>query len=114
MNIGALVAGESDVTDLTCLLGLKYGFHRSPFGKNAVRIGLANHFMELEQIDSIGLQPSQRFIELCCSRGFVSAVNLGHQEGFLAITIAQRLAHANFALAGVVVPAVIEKVDPFV
>ena len=75
---------------------------------------IANHFMELEQIDLIRLQPSQGFIELCRSSGFVPAVDLGHQEGFLAIAIAQGFAHSNFALSTVVVPAVIEEVDPFI
>jgi hypothetical protein len=45
------------------------------------------------------------------SRFLVAAVDFGHQESPLAIAVAQRLAHANLALAAVVVPAVVEKVD---
>src|SRR5271169_1874789 len=114
MDVWTLVAGEADITDLARLLRLQDDLHRSAFGKNAVRVGIANHFMELEQIDSIRLKPSQGFIELCRSSGFVSAVDLGHQECFLAIAIAQGFAHSNFTLSTVVVPAVIEEVDSFI
>ncbi len=46
--------------------------------------------------------------------GLISAIDLGHQKGFLAITIAQRSAHSNFAFSVVVVPAVVEKIDSFI
>src|ERR1017187_2642533 len=114
MNVRTLVTREADKTDFACLLCFQYGLHGSAFGKNTIGIGIANHFMELEQVNSIRLQPPQRFIELCYGGSFGSAIDLGHQKGLLAITIAQRLAHANFALSAVVVPAVVEKIDAFV
>jgi hypothetical protein len=40
----------------------------------------------------------------------VATIKLGHQEHFFAIAIAQGFAHADFADAAVVIPAVIEKV----
>ncbi len=43
-----------------------------------------------------------------------SAVDLGHQEYLLAVAVAQRLAHAHFAVAAVVVPAVVHEVDAIV
>ncbi len=43
-----------------------------------------------------------------------AAVDLGHEEGLLAISVAQRLAHADFAGAAVVVPAVVEEIDAFI
>src|ERR1700686_1753844 len=39
------------------------------------------------------------------------AIDLGHQESLLTVTVAQRLAHANLALPIVIVPAVVEEVD---
>src|ERR1700680_4586091 len=113
MNVRALVAGETDKTDLARLLGFPDGLDRA-FGKNAVWIRIANHFMKLEQINSVCLQPPQRFIELGCSSSLVSAIDLGHQKGLLAITVAQRLAHSNLALSAVVVPAVIEEIYSFI
>jgi hypothetical protein len=38
--------------------------------------------------------------------------NLGHEEDALAVTVAQGLAHADFALSAAVVLAVVEEVDP--
>src|ERR1700690_213608 len=114
MNVRTLVTREADKTTLACLFGFEYGLHGSAFSKNAIRVGIANHFMELEQVNSIRLQPPQRFIELGYGGRFGSAIDLGHQKGLLAITIAQRLAHANFAVSAVVIPAVVEKIDAFV
>jgi len=54
----------------------------------------------------LGLEPPQRFINLR-GRGLLGlAVNFGHEEGFVAVAVAQRLAHADFTVAVVVVPAV--------
>src|SRR5271154_2341000 len=114
MNVWTLVTREADKTNLACLFGFQYSLQRSACSKNAIRIGIANNFMELKQVNSIRLQPPQRFIELRYGGSFGSAIDLGHQKGLLAITIAQGLSHANFTLSAVVVPAVVEKVDAFV
>ena len=45
---------------------------------------------------------------------FGPAVDLGHQEHFLAVAVPQGLAHADLALAVVVVPAVVHEVDAVV
>src|SRR5208282_3030316 len=114
MNVWTLVTREADKTNLACLFGFQYGLHRTAFSKNAIRIRIANHFMELEQVNSIRLQPPQRFIELVYGCRFGSAIDLGHQKSLLTITMPQRIAHANFALSPVVIPAVVEKIDAFV
>src|ERR1700726_457970 len=114
MNVRALVASESDKTHLARLLRFQYGFHPSVLGKNTVWIRISNHFVELQQVNSIGLQPSQRFVELDGCSGFGSTVDLGHQKGPLTITVTKGFAHSNFALSPVVVPAVIEKIDSFI
>src|ERR1700730_16314465 len=114
MNVRALVASEPDKTHLARLLRFQYGFHPSVLGKNTVWIRISNHFVELQQVNSIGLQPSQRFVELGRCSGFGSTVDLGHQKGPLAIAVAQGFAHSNSALSAVVVPAVVEKIDSFI
>jgi hypothetical protein len=43
--------------------------------------------------------------------GLCPAVELGHQEDALAVSVAQRVAHAPLALAVVIVPAVVEERD---
>src|SRR6266446_4305028 len=114
MDIRTLVAREADVADLARLLRLQDGLHPSAYGKNAIRVRVANHFMELEKIDPLSLKAAQRLVDLTGSSGFGAPVDLGHQKCFLAITVAQRVAHADFTLAAVVVPAVVEKIDAFI
>src|SRR5262249_1096720 len=62
----------------------------------------------------IGLQSRQRLIDLFGRRLLVVSIELGHEEHALSVPVAQRLAHAHFALAAVVVPAVVQKIDPVV
>src|SRR5205807_696611 len=114
MDIRTLVAREADEADFTRLFGLEEGLHPSAFGENTIRIGVADDFMELEQIDPLSLKATQRLVDLIRSCSFGASVNLGHQKCFLAITVAQRVAHADFTLAAVVVPAVVEKIDAFI
>src|SRR5260221_11471674 len=114
MDVRALVTREADETDSARLARLQDGLHSSAFGKNAIRIGVANDFVELEQIDPVSLKAAQRLVDLTGSRSFGAPVNLGHQKRLLAITVAQRVAHADFTLAAVVVPAVVVRVDTLV
>src|ERR1700752_1075664 len=114
MNVRTFVAGEPDKTHLARFLGFERGLHATAFSKDTVWIRISNDFVELQQVNSIGLQSSQRFVELDCCRGFGSAVDLGHQKGPLAVTVAKGFAHSNFALSAVVVPAVVEKIDSFI
>src|ERR1017187_8491974 len=114
MNIRALMSCEADKTNFASLLSPQDGFHCAAFGKNAVRIGVANYFVKLEEIDPVSLKTAQGIIDWACSRGFRSPVDLGHEKSFLAVAVAQRLAHANFTFAAVVVPAVVEKVHAFI
>src|SRR6266436_9698938 len=114
MDVRALVTREADETDSARLSRLQDGLHSSAFGKNAIRIGVANYFVELQQIDPVSLKAAQRLVDLTGSRSFRAPVNLGHQKRLLAITVAQRVAHADFTLAAIVVPAVIEKIDAFI
>jgi hypothetical protein len=59
MNVWALVACKSDEADFARFLRLHDGFERSTCGENTIRIGISNHFVELEQVDAIRLQPAQ-------------------------------------------------------
>jgi len=55
---------EADEADLARLLRLQDGLHPSALGKNAIRIDVANHFMELEKIDPVSLKAAQRLVDL--------------------------------------------------
>ena len=53
----------------------------------------------------------RRLVDLLGGGLFGAAVDLGHQEDLLAVAVAQGLAHADFADAVVIVPAVVHEGD---
>jgi hypothetical protein len=67
--------------------------------------------MKLQQVEMIGLQPLQRLLQLSLRGRGIAAIDLRHQEGFIAVAIAQRLAHAEFAVPVTVIPRIIHEVD---
>src|SRR4029077_14619977 len=101
MNVGTFVTCEANVANLAGLLRVEHRFHRSAFGKNAVRIVVANYFVELQKIDAIGLKAAQRFSDLVRGSCFAASIDLGHEKSFLSVAVAQRVAHADFALSAI-------------
>src|ERR1700722_19522353 len=99
MDRGIFVSGEPDVTNLTCLLSRHQCFQRSVFREEAVGIFHTNVLVKLEQIHVVCLESAERLVEWTGSRRFRAAVELSHQECFLAISIAQSHSHPLFALA---------------
>src|SRR5437868_1574574 len=98
------MSGESDVAKLAGLAGRDQRGIGPFLIKNTMRIFEAKNFMMLDKIDAVELQALEGFVELFGCFLFRSSVKLGHHECFFAIAIAQRLAHASFAGALVVVP----------
>src|SRR5256712_2124291 len=111
MDGGALVAGETDVADLARALRRHHRFQRAVRAEHAFRIRHADHLVELHEVDAVGLEPAERFLDLLRGALLAAAVDLGHQKRFLAIAVAERLSHAELARATVVVPALVEEVD---
>src|SRR5262249_32918817 len=111
MNGGALVPGEADKAHLARLPGGNRRFHPAARRKDALRVGHADDFVELDQIDSIGLKKRQRFVDL--ARGGLAGAAVGprRSDNFVAVAAAQRLAHPLLARAAAVIPAVIHEVD---
>jgi hypothetical protein len=70
--------------------------------------------MVLDQVDAVGLQAAERFVQLADCFLLRAAVDLGHQEDLLPIAALQRLPHPELALALVVVPRVVQEVDAVV
>src|ERR1700683_3098487 len=111
MDVGTLVSGEADVADLPRFFRAEHSFHTAACTKNLVGIVNADYFVELQQVEVVGLQTAKGLFDLLRGRFFGVAVDFGHQEGLVAITIEQRFAHAYFTLAIIVVPAVIEEIN---
>lgn len=59
---GVFVPGEADVADLSRLAGLDCGLDRTTGSEDAVRIFHANDFVELHQVDHVGLQAAKRLL----------------------------------------------------
>src|SRR5208283_4858343 len=111
VDIGTLVAGESDVANLAGALRVERALEAAARSENLFGITDPYDFVELHQVDAIGLQPLQALIDLLRRAGPAVAVDFGHQEDLVAIAIAQCRPHPALALAGVIVPAVVHEVD---
>ncbi len=110
MNLRIFVAGEADVTHLAGLLRRQHRRHRA-VRKNAVGVFQPDDFVELHQVHMVGLKTLERFINLPGGGRLGAPVNFAHQKRLGAVAVLQRLAHAQFAHAAVVIPAVVQKVD---
>src|SRR5438067_4064264 len=77
--------------------------------KDPVRVFQSNNLMELHQVDAIGVQPLQRFVDLPGGGLTGPAVDLRHEEDSLAIAVTQRPPHADFAGAAIIIPAVVHE-----
>src|SRR5689334_3068753 len=111
MYVRIFVSSESDVTDFPGRARFKQCGVRSLAVKDTVWIVKPDDLMMLDQIDVVDTEATQRFFKLSGSLLFGPSINLGHHKSAFAIAIAQRLAHAFFALAFVVVPTVVEKIN---
>jgi len=79
-----------------------------------LRVGHANQFVELQQIDGICLEALEGFIKLF-SGGLPGApIDFGHEENLLAVAVSQGLAHADFAFAAIVIPRIVHEVNTVV
>ena len=109
-----LVPREADEAQLAGLPRRDQRLDAAALGERALGIVVADDLVDLHQVDPLRLQPLERLVELLARRLRGAAVELGHEERLLAISVAERLAHATLALAVVVVPAVVEEVHAVV
>ena len=84
---------------------------RAAGSEDAVGVFHADDFVELDEVDHVGLEAAEGLFELLVVLVGGAAVDLGHEEDLLAVAVAQGLAHADFGDAVVVVPAVVEEGD---
>ena len=112
MDFRVLVSGETDVTQLSCLPRRQQGGVGAVIGEDAVRVFEAEHLVMLDQVDAVGFQPAQRLFELPGRFLPGAPVDLRHQKRPVAVPVAQGPPHPPLTLPAVVVPGVVEKVDP--
>ncbi len=111
MDFGIFVAGESDEADFALLLGGEQGFGSAVRSEDQVGIVFVDHFVNLPEIEMIGLQAAKRFFQHAHGDFLIASVgaDLGHHESLIPLSF-QRFAEALFAEAVVIFPGVVEKV----
>ena len=87
---------------------------RAVVGEDAVGVFHADDFVELDEVDVVGAEAGEGLFELLVVLGDGAAVELGHEEDFLAVAVLEGFAHAEFGGAVVVVPAVVHEGDAVV
>ena len=80
VELRVLMAGKADIADFSLTLCVDHGLQCTTLSKDPVRIVSTDNFMELQEINMIGLESRKRFVDLAGGRDPVAAVNLCHQE----------------------------------
>lgn len=112
MHVRILVSGEANVAGSSRPPRFEQCLCSTLFIEETIRIFEANHFVKLQEIDVIDLEPTQRFIDLFGRRFSSPSVKFRHQEHTIAIAIGQCFAHANLTVAIIVIPAVVHERQP--
>src|ERR1700730_2309400 len=104
---------ESNKAHLPLFLSGQQRLGCSIRSKDQVRVVVIHNFMDLPQVQMIGLQAPQRLFQLIHGDVFTASVraHLRHHKRLVAFTF-QCHSQAFFAHAVMVFPAVIEKIDP--
>src|SRR6266550_316929 len=111
MDRGILVSREADVPDPPHVLRLASRLDRAPLSEDSVRILRPDDLVELQEVDDVRLEPSERLLDLPGGRRPRLPVDFGHQEGSFAVAVTQGLSHPDLATPLIVVPGVVEEVD---
>jgi hypothetical protein len=108
---GIFVAGEADEATFAGLFGFLQGLDSAAFGKGLVGVFEADAFVELPEVEVVGLEAAEGFVELLQRGFFGAAVDFGHEENFFAVAVAKGFAHAGLAcaVAVVVIPTVVHE-----
>src|SRR5712672_3194165 len=111
MDVRVFVAGEANMSEFACLPRLDQRGVGAVLVENAVRVVIPDNLMVLDQVNAVGLQAAEGFLELLGGRLPAAPVDLGHQENFIAVTFAQRLSQPDFTQPLVIVPGVVHEGD---
>ncbi len=115
MDRRILVARESQEADFALFLGLQRIFDGTPLVEDPVGIVVVDDLMKLPEVEMIGTQPPQAVFQVLLGVLGGAAAALGHEEDLVAaIALRERLAHAFFADAVVIIPGVVKKRDSLI
>src|SRR5579859_6873410 len=105
------VSSETDEADFSRLPSRDERLERATSRNGALGIGGANDFVNLNQIDNVGLETYEALIDLFRRGVGVVAIDFRHEKDALAITVAEGVPHLDLGLAERVVPAIIHERD---
>ena len=110
VNLRVFVAREADEAHLALALRLLERLDRAAGREVQVGVVVVDDFVNLPEVEVVGLQSPQRLFELAQRRPSVAPVraDLRHQENFFAPPT-ERLAHQLLAVAFVVLPRVVHE-----
>ena len=78
MDVRVFMPGEADVPEFAHFLRLDQHGVGAFFVENAMRVLIPDDLMVLDQVDAVGLQPPERFLELSGGRLSGAAIYFGH------------------------------------
>ena len=106
------MAGKADEPNFALLFRFAQGLGRAICPDEQIRIVVERNAVNLPQIQMVGLQSVQRFLQHPHGERLIPPVcaDLGHQEDFAATGL-DGGAHPVFGLAAMVFPAVVEEID---
>src|SRR5262245_53966681 len=114
MNARIFVAGKADVADFARFLRFESRFQPS-FFDNPVGIAIVDHLMKLPQIDAVGTKAPQALLEILFRAFVIALAVFRHEKNLIAPSAGGKsLTHPLFRTAVMVVPGVIEEVNPLV
>ena len=111
MNVRVFMSRKPDEAQFAGLASLDERRVRSFLIKDSVRVFIAQDFVMLNEVDVVGLQPLKRPVQLLGGLFFGAAIDLGHQEDFRAVAVAQGFTHPAFAFPSVVIPRIVQEID---
>ncbi len=107
------MAGKADEARLALLLGLVQRLDDAPLGVGEFRVVVEAHAVYLPQVEAVGLEAAQRFVEHLHGQVGAAAVgaDLGHEENLFAPTL-EGPPHPVLGPAVPVLPAIVAEGDP--
>lgn len=108
---GVVVAGEADVADFALFFGLDEGFEGAIGAEDLIGFVVAGDLMDLPEVDVIGVEAFELFLESGHGFGFGVFLEFGHQDDLLAFGAGEGFAEDAVAFAFVVVVGGVEEVD---
>lgn len=103
-----LVAGEADVSGLALALCLEDGVDGAVGAEDEVGVVVVIALVDLKQVDVVGLEPAEAFVDLLGGGDGVAGADLGPEKNLVTASL-ERAADMGFAHAVAIVPGGVDE-----